>query len=122
MVRLLVDSPAGAGVVNPRDDGGWTPLRHLLPRVPPSVVSMLLEHGADLHLRDSWGATALHVAPGAEAVRVLLAAGDCVHVVDGEGQTPLHTAGSVGPARVLLESGADVHATDQHGRTPAAPR
>ncbi|GAB7045830.1 ankyrin repeat domain-containing protein [Catenuloplanes indicus] len=82
------------------------------------VVAVLLDRGADPHLRDAHGKSALHHARTPAMVRMLVAAGASPHAVDREGLTPLHHAPDVATARALLAAGADPHATDPRGRTP----
>jgi hypothetical protein len=57
----------------------------------PNIVRLLLEHGADVDVRQNEGLTPLHMASMKGALEV---------------------------ARVLLEHGADVQAEDNRGRTP----
>ena len=78
----------------------------------------LIDQGADLHAKDNYGCTPLHLAcvnGHAEVVKALLEKGADVHAKDSHGMTPLHYACMNGHAEVvkaLLEKGADVHAKD----------
>ena len=89
------------------------------------AVQALIESGANVHARDSKGATALHYAAGwgnVEAVQALLAAGANAKAKDFQGGTLLHMAavkGNVEIIKVLLAAGAE-NVPDRWGRTPVA--
>ena len=91
-----------------------------------SVYEMdrLLKAGANLEVRDTYGATPLHVAVAyeeREAVDHLLKAGADPHARDRNGDTPLHYAAvarSPGLTDRLLQAGADPHARNNDGATP----
>jgi len=69
------------------------------------TVAFLVEQGADIHARDSNGATALHIAArpwwreNVELLGVLLAAGASRDVRDSRGRTPLDLARAAGFAQ-----------------------
>jgi ankyrin repeat protein len=87
------------------------------------IVSLLLEHDADVDSRDWAGVTSLHWA----AVDGKLDIGQClldhgadINALDQEGLTPLFDAarqGRVEFAQMLLERGAVIDAQDNFGRT-----
>jgi len=89
----------------------------------PEIV-FLINSGADVHVRDGSGMTALHwVASrgGCAAAQQLISAGADVGSRTIEGWTPLHWAARSGRAEVaklLLRSGADAGARNDAGRTP----
>ena len=66
------------------------------------TVAYLVEHGANVHARDSNGATALHIAArpwwreNLTLLGVLLAAGASKDIRDGRGRTPLDLARAAG--------------------------
>ncbi|MYE69972.1 MAG: hypothetical protein F4237_07995, partial [Gemmatimonadetes bacterium] len=100
----------------------------------PTVITALVEAGADVHARDVWGFTPLHSAaenPTPAAVQALVQAGADVNAprrsfgrgLDSRGgRTPLHFAASnPNPevAAALIEAGAEVGAREGiRGGTP----
>lgn len=61
----------------------------------PECVRLLLQHGADVNMRDAHGASALHRASidgCKESVSLLLESGADVNAQDVEGRVPLHCA------------------------------
>ena len=84
-------------------------------------VRAMLEFGADVYRRNSWGDTALHLAARsgcAESVRLLLDAGVPPDIKSSRGVTPFFYAFShlqVECAQLLLERGADANVTDMKG-------
>ncbi|HZT41769.1 MAG TPA: ankyrin repeat domain-containing protein [Chthonomonadaceae bacterium] len=95
-------------------------------------VQLLLEHGADVHVKGALGHDPLYraanaLAPGRESegravVELLIQHGANVNGRSGPGQmTALHMAarrGTVTIAEVLLTSGAEIEARDIKGETP----
>ncbi len=145
----LIDALLQAGAdVSARDERGRTPLLWALGsggieptgavRPPPgrglssstgSIVSKLLEHGADPNagnpLHDAMlGAT--RSEDGLAVVRALIEAGADPNARDGRGRSPLHrlasfTGGGDGgesAIALLVDSGADVNAVDDDGMSP----
>ena len=91
------------------------------------LAQALIQKGADIRVRDTYGNTALHyaVAKGSfEVCSLLLACGADVNSKNSRGQTPMHRslshfsakASSVVP--LLAQSGGDFSAQDKSGRTP----
>ncbi|MCH5285698.1 MAG: SprT-like domain-containing protein [Akkermansiaceae bacterium] len=84
-------------------------------------VRAMLEFGADVYRRNSWGDTALHLAAlrgCAESVRLLLDAGVPPDIKSSRGVTPFFYAFTqlqVECVQLLLERGADANATDEAG-------
>lgn len=89
-------------------EGRW-PLWDFAECTDPEGVTWLLDNGADINTRSSWG-TALHTAvahDNLENIRILLAAGCDPNTKDCDGDTPLLRSNSISAAKLLLEAGAD---------------
>ncbi len=115
--------------VNMTDQDGRTPLMHaiLADDADPSIVHMLINHGANINASDSgqkW--TALHFAARDQneaIVRSLLEAGATVDPVDVFGNTPLwrsvmNSTSSLAAMKELVKHGADPHRENNHGVAP----
>lgn len=110
-----------------------TPLHRAAHRCEKAQVQQLLAAGENVHARDTWGYTPLHLvaqthphakASGdlqAEVARMLLDAGADVNAIEIKETTPLHLAalsGSKELVALLLKRGAKVHAHTDNGWTP----
>lgn len=89
----------------------------------PTIVSLLLSHGAAIDAKDNDGATPLFRAAcgGPEKVNQLIASHADVNVQTNSGDTPLHNAASCGSlpvVKALIEHGAQINVTNQQGKTP----
>lgn len=90
--KLLADG------ANPNQRAGvndWTPLMHAIHKGQKQSVRALLQHGADVNVRNSNGSTALIEAAGygyAEIVAMLLEAGANPEIRDKNGYTALNAA------------------------------
>jgi hypothetical protein len=111
--------------VNARGGREVTPI-HAAARVGHvDVISLLLEHGADMDGRGDDGMTPLHLALSCgrvEAAQFLLERGADINAGDDYRRTSLHSAVFARdgqPVRLLLEHGADVNVRDKWGRTPS---
>ena len=86
------------------------------------AVRIPLGAGANVHVVDESGKTALSWGPrDEEVIRLLLSAGSVVNRQDHNGRTPLIHAvqyGVPGAVGLLLQAGADVHHIDNDGQTP----
>ncbi len=89
-----------------------------------AFAEMLLDEGADLHIRDNRGMTALSAAAefGHDGVlKILMDAGADISVRDVDGMTPVHMAaknGHAGALKRLLDAGARHDARNNAGETP----
>ena len=87
-------------------------------------AAILLDHGADVHARDSRGSTPLHNAAfsgDAEMLGRLLDRGADISGDDEGGWTPLHRAARIGRVEevaFLVRRGADAGIRENLGRTP----
>lgn len=140
LMRLLLRRGANA---NRQDDRGRTALMYVgvldmyyssynneerddevpAARLTASPARLLIQHGADITLRDHQGKTALMWAAqgNPQAVSLLLAHGARVDARDKSGRTALLCAASVRDLSSmgrLLAAGADVDAQDKEGETP----
>jgi ankyrin repeat protein len=109
--------------VNARDASAETPLHRALPvSRKPDFVRLLLDHGADVHIRDG-DQSALHLAVGSrnpQVVQMILEQYTELDVRDMEGTTPLLKAsynGNPAVVQLLIDHGADPHARDHCGKT-----
>lgn len=98
--------------------------RHNYAREPAflSILTQLCDAGADMHARDEFGHTALHLAVlcWRSAVSLLLRRGADVNARDGAGNTPLHLAALRGACvDVLLAGGADPAVRNSERLVPA---
>ncbi|MEQ2010274.1 MAG: ankyrin repeat domain-containing protein [Limisphaerales bacterium] len=115
--------------VDTTNEVDYTPLMAAARSYRVEVVAFLLQSGADVHRRDIYGHTPLHVAVGepsttpekqAECVRLILEQGATVDAQDQSGITPLMSAawfGCLPGIHHLLRHGASVTLRDQQGRT-----
>jgi hypothetical protein len=88
------------------------------------AVRYLLEHGAQINLRDKLGRTALHltIRPAhVETLKLLLEYGADIAIKDNEGNTPLHLAvlrQNEEITKILLEKGAPLDIPNNNNETP----
>jgi ankyrin repeat protein len=94
----------GANIDRPNPDG-ITPLMSALDNMQFDIANHLLDQGANPHLADWWGRTALHIAIDMRSFsnRFLLGAGNS----PAEGDAPPNDAAALVMAKRLLEAGVD---------------
>lgn len=90
---------------------------------PDEVVVWLVENGASLSAKNTWGRTALHNRVGSRrsSIKVLVDLGIDITILDNYGNTALHSAAdSHNPesAKILIEHGSDLNAINDEGLTP----
>jgi ankyrin repeat protein len=91
------------------------------------IVSLLLDHGADIENCTKNGVRALHALTRAgdlETVPILLQRGAAPNVQMSDGRTPLHIAvktGQIAMTALLLENGADPKLVDSEGMAAQQP-
>jgi ankyrin repeat protein len=108
------------GSIEPSED---TPLHIAAWQGDLETVTSLVESGADVNVRNSYGQTPLYDAASGghyDVVEYLIANGADVNAQNEEGQTPLHVAiwwmyDDV--AQLLLANGADINVRARHGKT-----
>ncbi|KAI9432202.1 ankyrin repeat-containing domain protein [Lactarius indigo] len=99
--------------VNAEGGNYGTPLHAAISKRDVEIVWLLLENGADLNIRDSWGQTPLYLASVEgfpDVVRSLLDRGVDVEALDSIGWTALHVAvvfGRLEVVKILLEHNAE---------------
>ena len=114
------------GSFEPMHRSDETPLHLAAQLGHGTLITLLLEHGADLEAASQAGYTPLHLAAEqgqVEAIKLLVDGGANVGAVTGRDATPLHWAAYHGHAKaflVLLCRGAQLHARDADGETPMA--
>jgi ankyrin repeat protein len=116
--RLVKKSPK---IVNQPCLYGRMPLENAALEGRADVVRFLVERGADIHARNSNGATAIFMAARSgndTIVRYLLANGASPRDLDFRKQSPLFRAGSPAIAAILIEEGIPLNDADSSGVTP----
>ena len=111
--------------VNARSRGGAIPLYIAAKAGYADILSLLHQHGGDVHWKNIYGVSSLHAATFTgtlEAVQCLLDCGVDINTQQNDGRTPLFHAVArehVEFARMLLERGAraDIH-DNSEGKTP----
>lgn len=108
---------------------GWTALHLAVNKGLLPIVTLLLEHNADVNRKSEDGSTVLHVAARQlivykRLIRTLINAGADVNAIAIDGRTPLHeivarrAKYSMAAARLLLHRGARVDIRDAAGHLP----
>ena len=114
-----------ADTINSQNDDGLTALLLALERENLDVAQLLLDHNADVNVRDKRGNTPLHVAVSTgnghlDICRILLNRNAEVNSRNHHGSTPLLLASEHGAPELVelfLDHNADPHARDGDGDT-----
>jgi hypothetical protein len=114
--RCLPDARGGYGKGTLLMDG----------RCNVELARWAIERGTDIHAKDTWGYTALHVSARSRFCHrltptQLIELGADVHQTSNEGLTPLHSAVDgkhLDAVQTLLTHGADVHVRSTSNLTP----
>ena len=121
IAEILVSNGAN---INQRENQGITPLMAAVMVGHIEAARKLLELGADTHVLDMEGKSALHFSCAKgdfpKIVDMLLTNGADINQRSCRGYTPLMAAVAVGrleTVRKLLELGADIHALDMEGNS-----
>eukprot|EP01116_Phalansterium_solitarium_P001354 TRINITY_DN11155_c0_g1_i1.p1 TRINITY_DN11155_c0_g1~~TRINITY_DN11155_c0_g1_i1.p1 ORF type:complete len:702 (+),score=224.31 TRINITY_DN11155_c0_g1_i1:155-2260(+) len=121
MLKLLLASAEGAGLVDALNKDHWTPLHFAADKRNIACAEVLLEAGANPNMADRRGTCPLHLAancPLAALTALLVRKGGNVNAVNSDGCTPLHLATQNGHDEVvyvLCSNGADVSIRYQYG-------
>lgn len=121
MRHLLSDTDLEVAAV---DSSERTALHYAAAKGHASMLQFLIQHGAEVDVRDKDGMTVLHCAADGghpTAVKVLLEAGAEINAVDRQRSTALHLAiqrrhGSV--HRLLIDLGARLDMVNEKKKTP----
>jgi ankyrin repeat protein len=82
------------------------------------ALELLLKHGANLHVRDSFNRDAMFYATSSEMVRFLVLKGFDPNSRDKFENTPLHSAPNSDVVHSLVAYGADPNSKNIYGDTP----
>ena len=90
---------------------------------PHVLAKWLVEQGADLQAKDTWGNTLLHIRSRSTFgnIKSLLELGADVHHKNNSTDTPLHAAAdahNIENTKLLLEYGAKIDLLNKYGYTP----
>ncbi len=117
MVKLLI--ARGADI----NAGLWPALHTAIQRERRDIFELLIQRGADVKAKDTWGYTPLYYAihnDDSDFMNILVANGADVNTKHPGGETPLHSAAITGRTEVvqfLLEAGANISVKDDRGQT-----
>jgi len=111
------------GTLHSRDEQGCLPLGAASVPGHLTIVTLMIENGADVCAKDNYGSTALHRAAEeghVEVVKVLIGNDTEINAKENNGRTALHRAaggGHVEVVKVLIDNDAEINARDNDGET-----
>ena len=109
---------------NKSHGGRGTPLQAAVALEHTAIVRFLLEHRADVNVRDKHNSTPLHEvlrSGNLDVMKLLLSFGADVNALDHWGDSPLRKAfrcQNFDAVKLLVKGGADVNARDRSNSTP----
>ncbi|MFC1726732.1 ankyrin repeat domain-containing protein [candidate division KSB1 bacterium] len=115
---------ANPGLLNSKDNRGNTPIHSAVSKGRTSVISFLIEKGAEINSKNKNGLTPLFMALDMgrnNAAKILIEKGADLQFTGYLRRTLLHMAARAGNTEIiflLIEKGADVNAKDSKGSTP----
>jgi len=107
--------------VNTKDFNQDTPIHASLLYHNTENTRILVDHGADLSIKNGIGRTPLHNANDSESLEILLNAGADINAKDQNGNTVLHyavLAKDVDRVKLLVTRKCDINAANNSGSTP----
>lgn len=110
--------------INDQDDGGWTPIMWAAEDKQYDATQVLIENGANLHIRDLEFNVPLHWAAlsgNIEVCKLLLDEHTDINSINIHKETPLHIAARedhYACVQLFLSRGANIHIRNKDGHTP----
>lgn len=122
LIKLLLNT--GKFDMNEKDDGGWTPIMWAAEDKHRDATQLLIEQGANVHIRDEELNTPLHWAAlsgNLEVCRLLLEAHADINSLNIFKETSLHIAARedcYNCVQLLVSRGANIYIKNKDGQTP----
>ena len=104
--------------INSKDKNQETLLHKASEQGDLMAVQYLIQVGAQLEAKNSYGRTPLHSAKTYEIAACLIQKGAQVNSIDEVNRTPLHLVERIQIAACLIQNGAQIDAKDRFGWTP----
>lgn len=120
IARLLIKAGANVHLKSRHGDTALIRACQAFQKDRPEMVQWLIDHGADIHVRDQCNASLLHLAAKnghTGTARVLLNAGLDINENSGIILRSACDQGDMDTVRLLVERGADVNLADDDGKT-----
>ena len=94
-----------------------TPLHIAILNKHIKTAKLLIENGADVNAKYSYGYTPLHIINNIDIIKLLIDKGADVNAKDDYRNTPLHYAKDLEIVKLLIDNGADVNAINNKGKS-----